>query len=329
MNKVDLPWIDEYVDKINKKLKDLFPHNLKLYEIVNEILLSGGKRIRGVLTMLGCEAVGGNKEFAVPAALIYELGHVSSLIQDDIMDGNLWRRGTKTIHFKYGIDYAILASDIPIFETYKLISHYVGKIPNDRFKRLLELGTKSSMGTTLGQFQDLEMAKGNGVSKEAYFEMIKNKTGVLLGAPLQGGALLGGGTKEQVQALYNFGEKLGMAYQIRDDLLDIFGEEKEIKKEIFVDVKMGLKSLPILLTLSKAKEDEAKIISGILGNKDIDRTKIEQLRGIMRRYNVEEHARKIANNLIKEAIEELDRLPDNGAKQKLKEISKFAVRRYS
>jgi geranylgeranyl diphosphate synthase, type I len=195
----------------------------------------GGKRLRPALTMLSCAAAGGTPTDALHAAAAIELLHTSSLVHDDIMDCSPLRRGVPTLHTMYGNSMAILAGDTLIALAFRLMQAVTS--PNK--DRVLGKFTNAFLHTCEGQGYDLVMSRGDAATIQHHRRMVEKKTALLMGAAASIGAMIGTTNEEHIVALENFGIDLGMAFQAKDDLLDLVGDEKTLGKPVGIDRRNG------------------------------------------------------------------------------------------
>ena len=186
------------------------PHGL--YAPIAYALSSGGKRLRMQLVLAGCRLAGGNEEDALPFAEAIEVFHNFTLLHDDVMDRADVRRGKPTVHVKWNDNTAILSGDQMLIEAYKLLEG----VPAQHLPQLLNLFTKTATEICEGQQYDVDFEQRNDVQISDYIEMIRLKTSVLLAAALKGGAIIGGATEAEQEALYNYGIHLGLAFQIQE-----------------------------------------------------------------------------------------------------------------
>lgn len=290
--------------------------------------LLGGKRVRAVLALLWCEALSTRQETAMPVAVAYELAHAAALIQDDIVDNSDLRRGTKSIVHKYGLRSAILASDMLLAQVPTEIAEY-GKLDpsGETLKKLFELLGESYGAAILGEFMDLEMADRNDVDETEYESMIRLKTGALVGASSASGAIVGGRTvrEEIVKAAFGFGEYLGMAYQVRDDLLDVVGDQKELGKPVFTDIRSGKKNVITIHTLERCSEDDRKFLLGMLDRKEpFEESKIQRARDLFVKHGSIEYAQRFASKYVEAARGVLNSMElENEPRIKLLELSDY------
>jgi geranylgeranyl diphosphate synthase type II len=228
--------IQEIQKELELSAKSDFPQSLR--EPILYFLESSGKKIRPLLTIFACQAVGGSPRDAMPAALGIELFHDFTLIHDDIMDRDELRRGRHTIHKKWGEDTAILVGDALVGLAYERML----QSPDVHLSRVLNLFNETLIKVCEGQALDKEFEKRQQVSVDDYIDMITKKTAWLIRLSTQLGAILGGGTGEQVNAMTHFGNQLGIGFQIQDDWLDYVGEENSLGKQVGSDLKLDKKT---------------------------------------------------------------------------------------
>jgi geranylgeranyl diphosphate synthase type II len=219
-----------------------------LYEPANYILSLGGKRIRPLLCLIAAELVGGEATDAFSVAKCVEYFHNFSLVHDDIMDNAALRRGKQTIHERYGLNTAILSGDVMLVCAYELLTENVDKY----LPYLLQVFNRTARQVCEGQQYDMLFETATEVSIKEYLRMIELKTAVLLGASLQMGAIVGGANKRNRQMLYEYGRHIGIAFQLQDDILDTFGDEKTFGKKIGGDILQNKKTFLLIKALELA-----------------------------------------------------------------------------
>jgi len=300
-----------------------------LARAMRHLLEAGGKRLRPCLLMTACEAVGGKAGDVVEAAAAIELLHNFTLIHDDIMDRDEFRRNVKTVHVLWGEPLAIIAGDALFAKVFEALAANAAKLGLDgrRTAELFDIVSKASFEICRGQALDMLMAKREEVSEQEYFEMVAGKTGALIGASTKLGALLGGGTEKQAEALEEYGKLTGVAFQIQDDVLGIVGEPEKFGKPIGSDVREGKRTLLVVRALERASPGERALLLRALGNERASKADIERVIELMKRVGAVEHAREKARGLVEEAKSKLAVLPDSGAKRVLLELAGFVVER--
>ncbi len=227
----------------------------ELYQPFGYMLSLGGKRIRPLLTMMSYQLFRNNVEHIIRPALAFELFHNFTLIHDDIMDAAPLRRGKETVHEKFGEHAAILAGDVMMIYAYELLNSVNAKKKTD----VIAGFNRAAIEVCEGQQMDLNFEK-QPVNIRTYLKMIELKTAVLIAACLKCGAILGGASKSDQEHLYQFGRNMGIAFQLQDDWLDIFGSEKFGKKK-GGDILLNKKTFPLLkgIELSKKNNDQRLI----------------------------------------------------------------------
>jgi len=247
--------------EIEKALDSVDPENL--YDASKHLIKAGGKKIRPALVLLTAEAVGGNIEGAYKTAAAVELIHTFSLIHDDIMDADEMRRGKPSVHTLWGEPMAILAGDILFSLAFELVAQtQVDDVPASRVIKALNTVVDACIKICEGQACDMSFEEKFDVGESEYLNMIYKKTAALIAAATKSGAIIGGGTAEQVEALSQYGELIGMAFQIQDDYLDVVSDEEELGKPVGSDIVGGKMTLMVVHTLSAVSpEDKEELIS--------------------------------------------------------------------
>ncbi|MEK6614585.1 MAG: polyprenyl synthetase family protein [Bacteroidota bacterium] len=240
--------IEKFQNRINKEIQKLSAElsipPAELYEPIRYMLSLGGKRIRPLFVLLACDLFGGKMDDAIYSALAIELFHNFTLVHDDIMDNAPLRRNQPTVHQKWNSSTAILSGDVMMVKAYQLISK------SKMHDAILPVFNKMAAEVCEGQQWDLNYEHANKISITQYFKMIELKTAVLFAASMKIGALLGGGKGENIKNIYEFGKNIGIAFQLQDDLLDVYGEEKKFGKQRGGDIIANKKTFLLL----KARE---------------------------------------------------------------------------
>lgn len=224
-----------------------------LYEPIGYVLSLGGKRIRPALTLMACNLFSENIQPAMNTALGLEIFHNFTLLHDDIMDKADVRRGQQTVHKKWNDNTAILSGDVMQIASYQ----FIAKTPINCLKPVLDLFSQTAAEICEGQQYDVDFEKRERVKGEEYLEMIRLKTAVLLGCALKTGAWIGGAGEEDAQHLYDFGINIGLAFQLKDDLLDVYGDEASFGKKIGGDILCNKKTYLLIHALELAKGNDA------------------------------------------------------------------------
>lgn len=235
------------------------PH--KLYEPIRYILSLGGKRIRPALTLMVCDFFGEDFMEAIPAALALELFHNFSLMHDDIMDNAPLRRGKKSVHEKWDVNTAILSGDAMLILAYQFFEKYD---PNT-FKALAELFSETALQVCEGQQLDMDFETREDVKVEEYLKMVEQKTAVLVGASMEMGAIVAKSSEREKEAMYGFGKNLGIAFQLKDDYLDVFGDPETFGKQVGGDIIANKKTFLYLMAENMGTQAEAAELTHLFG----------------------------------------------------------------
>ncbi len=294
-----------------------------LYEPIRYILAGGGKRIRPLLTIFACEAVGGKGKNALHAAVALEILHNFTLVHDDIMDNAAARRGRATIHTKWDSNVAILAGDELIAIAYRELL----KTQSPEIARITNVFTDGVVEVCEGQALDKEYEYRTNVTIHEYLEMISKKTGKMIAIAAEIGAIIGGGTEKEIQILKNYGTSLGRAFQIQDDLLDVIADEKEFGKTIGGDIVEGKKTFLFIEAYQRAKGEDKKFLHKVLLNNGTTKKNISHVREIYKKYGVLELAHNFVTKDITKANQELQKLRNPKAKETLYWFSEMVLGR--
>ena len=310
---------------IDDSLSKLEPESL--YESSEYLIKAGGKKFRPALTLLSCQAVGGKPETALKAAAAIELTHTFSLIHDDIMDNDDTRRGKPAVHKVWGEPLAILAGDSLFAKSFELLSQSAeDNIAYERVVDALQVLTNSCINICEGQALDMAFEDTFNVTKDEYMNMIYKKTGDLITASTTIGAIMGGASSNEIQALRTYGKQIGLAFQIQDDYIDLTGDES-IGKPVGSDLVEGKKTLMVVYALEKAnKEDHDRLVELLEAN---DESIIPEAMEILEKYGAINYARSKAYDCVIESKQALSILPDSDAKDALFKLADFVFTRKS
>ncbi|HOI70905.1 MAG TPA: short chain isoprenyl diphosphate synthase IdsA [Methanobacterium sp.] len=310
--------------EIENALDTLDPENL--HSASNHIIKAGGKKIRPALVLLTAEAVGGNRKWAYKTAAAVELIHTFSLIHDDIMDGDEMRRGMPAVHTLWGEPMAILAGDVLFSKAFELVTQTQAEdIPSENVITALKTVVDSCIKICEGQALDMDFEGKLDVKEEDYLKMIYKKTAALIAAATKSGAIIGGGSEEQVEALSQYGELIGMAFQIQDDYLDVISDEEELGKPVGSDIVEGKMTLMVVHTLEAATDADKEELISILESGDESNT--NRAIEIFNKYDSITYARDIALENVNQAKKLLDMMDDSPAKEALYNLADFVLER--
>ena len=294
-----------------------------LYDPLRYFLTLGGKRIRPVMTLLGAELFGTPKEVVISQALSIEVFHNFTLIHDDIMDDAPKRRNKQTVHDKWDTSIAILSGDALIIKAYELLS----QIDPIKLPLAFALLNKTALEVCEGQTMDTDFETQEDVTIAKYIEMIRLKTSVLLGASLKMGALIAGASEKDQNNLYNFGQNIGIAFQIQDDILDLYADPDKFGKQVGGDVIANKKTLLHLTAIGKATLEHREIMNQ-LQNEDNLNFKVSRTRQMFDQLKVKEDCQLMMQDYYNRAMKSLDAIEiDSDKKIKLIELAEFLIER--
>jgi geranylgeranyl diphosphate synthase type I len=320
--------LEQYKGDVEAELEKHLPRKgepQEFYSSVWELLDRGGKRIRPALTILACESVKGNRNDALAAAASIELLHNMTLVHDDIEDQSELRRGKPCIHRIYGVPTAINAGDAMLIKVFEIANS--AQIPHERRLALVECVARRAYEITWGQAFEFSMWKRKDFTEEDVIRLLRNKTGALTRLSVEAGAISGGESQEQTEALGEFGETVGIAFQIVDDILNVAGDVKEYGKEIGGDIREGKKTVMAAHLVRTANPSDKKTFIRLLGKSKITKSEVRKAITLYEKYGSIAYARAQADSYLQSAMKALDRLPNSEAKDNLAIIAKFLVSR--
>jgi geranylgeranyl diphosphate synthase type II len=309
---------------ISKEYDELMAKSpFEMYEPMAYILNLGGKRIRPLLTLVGCDLFNGEIENAKQAALSVELFHNFSLIHDDILDNAPLRRGNTTVHEKWNTNIAILSGDGMMVRAFETIS----KSKQEHILPLLKLFTKTGLEVCEGQQLDMNFETMEKVQVEEYIHMITFKTAVLLGCSLQMGAICANASKEDQVHIYEFGMHVGIAFQILDDILDVFADDSKFGKQVGGDIISNKKTFLLLKAFELADDFQKSKLTKQLDNSNTGE-KVKEITSIYNQLNIKAIATEEANKHTEIALTHLEKIKaDSTKKLQLKEFALHLLNR--
>lgn len=300
--------IENFQQQISTALANRnFPDSpANLYDPIRYILSLGGKRIRPLLTLLAADLFGMKVlDTAIPAALSIEYFHNFSLIHDDIMDNAPLRRGKATVHEKWNPSVAILSGDALLVQAYMELA----KCPPAHVAALLTVFNQVAKDICDGQQLDMDYETRTDVTLTDYIEMIRLKTSVLLGGALQLGAILANASLEQQQLIYEFGVDIGIAFQLQDDMLDVYGDPKTFGKQVGGDIISNKKTYLFLSLQNLAVAEDAVLLQELVkGDLSSHPQKVQQVMDLYGRYAIKERAEVEKQHYTKAAFASLEKI---------------------
>ncbi|TAJ15271.1 polyprenyl synthetase family protein [Marinilabiliaceae bacterium JC017] len=314
--------IKDLQEMVQRKLNllELVKEPVGLYEPIDYVLSIGGKRIRPALCLAACQLFQENNlEQAMYPALGLEIFHNFTLLHDDVMDNASVRRNKPTVHMKWNANTAILSGDAMMIKA----TQFIAMCPNEVLKSVLDVFNQIALEVCEGQQLDMEFEERDDVSVEEYMNMIRLKTAVLLAGSLKVGAIIGGASSEQADLLYEFGENIGVAFQLQDDFLDVYGDEKSFGKSIGGDIINNKKTFLLINALKEATGSLKTELQKWICVKEFDPAeKIKTVTAIYNDLKLPEQSKKEMSGYFDKAISALNKIEGN--KEIKEDLKRFA-----
>lgn len=291
---------EEFKDIVNKAITNLPMEQEpeRLYAPIRHILSIGGKRLRPTLLLMACNMFKDQIDKAILPAVGVEIFHNFTLVHDDIMDQAPLRRNIPTVHTKWSENQAILSGDVMAF----MANECICQAPPEVLSRLLHIYNKAAIAVCAGQQMDMDFEKARMVSQDEYLHMIEMKTAALIAASLRMGAVIGGADVPQAAMLYDYGKNLGLAFQIQDDLLDVYGDPKVFGKSIGGDIVINKKTLLLIKAMETAPAGLRQELQEQLNLTEFDREeKIRKVRYIYDQLEIKPLIEHIIEEYIRKA----------------------------
>lgn len=297
----------------------------RLYDPIRYLLSLGGKRIRPLMVLMSTELFGKDADESIHAAVAIEVFHNFTLMHDDIMDNAPLRRGEQTVHEKWGVNTAILSGDVMMVEANKAFA----KVNPIHLKEILDVFNTTAQGVCEGQQLDMEFETCENVSVEEYLNMIRLKTAVLLAGALKMGAILAGASKADAELIYQFGEDIGIAFQLHDDILDVYADPKKFGKQVGGDILANKKTYLLITAMELAVGHDKDLLAKYITNGDFEADeKLEQIRGIYDRLNIDEIAKEKMDFYFQKALHLFEKISVSDTnKQSLLTLTKQLIAR--
>lgn len=312
---------EDVIKTIEEDLSVITPNNLGEASVY--LTKAGGKMLRPALSLIVSEAVGGNRESALKTGAAIELIHTFSLIHDDIMDDDDMRRGMPSVHKVWGEDVAILAGDTLFSKAFEMIITSKNTTSEQNNKALATVAD-ACVKICEGQALDMGFEERFDVCEDEYLEMIFKKTGALIAAATKAGAIMGGADDEVIDAMYEYGRLIGLAFQIQDDYLDLASDEETLGKPIGSDIGKG--KMTIIAIKGLASDDSGRFLE-ILKAEENSQEEIYEAIEILTNCGAIDYARNFALESVNQAKEVLEILPDSSFKKVLCDIADFVLGR--
>jgi geranylgeranyl diphosphate synthase type II len=295
-----------------------------LYEPIRYIMALGGKRLRPLLVMMAYSLYKSDAKSIVKYAISVEAFHNFTLLHDDIMDNAPLRRGKPTVHEKWNINTAILSGDVMLVKVYEMFRDLDG----NTLKEVLGIFNQCAAEVCEGQQWDMEFESKQKVTEAQYLEMIRLKTAVLLGFSLELGALLAGADQEQRIALKDFGTNIGIGFQLKDDLLDVYADKKKFGKQVGGDIIANKKTFLLIKAIEKAKgKDKIELTDWLKAKKFNKQSKVKAVTALYDKLNIPQLTETKIQFYFNQGFEKLEKIKDSTAKTQLTEFTRDLISR--
>jgi geranylgeranyl pyrophosphate synthase len=313
-----------YVGAIEKELRKHRDSNSRTMSLAYEFVDGGGKRLRPAITLLVCESLKGDYRDALPVAVAYELAHIASLTQDDIIDNSATRHNRPTAHTLHGTTTAILLSDVMIFDMFQRLAEYSDfDITKEQLASLLGCIAKSAKEAAEGEFMEAELSKKVDSTVEDYVRLAGLKTGSLFGAVAASGAIVGGGKPKTVRDMYSFGRNLGIEFQMIDDVLDLTGSSDEMGKPMLQDLHNNASNIVVIHALAHADAKTGAMLRSAMARTAFGLGNVEELLGIFDDLGSVEYAAELSEKHAALARAKLRSLPRGEPRLLLESITEW------
>jgi octaprenyl-diphosphate synthase len=310
---------DEKLRLVELRMKELFRNKIPFIPLIGDyIISSGGKRLRPLFHLIAADIAGYEGSASIDVASIIESIHTASLLHDDVVDMAEVRRGKPSANSLWGNQIVVLVGDF-------LYSNALREAVLLRNQKIMEILSGATTRMTEGELLQLNRVGDPDITEKEYIEIISAKTGALISAACRIGAVLGGLSEEQENALAGFGMKTGMVFQMADDILDYMADEKELGKKLCKDLEEGKITLPLLLLLSAAEEKDKNEIKSVI--KDFSDQGLERIAELLKKYRSIDASLKKAQAIIDDARADLSLFPESRAKNALLAIADYSLHR--
>ncbi len=312
---------------VDKKIKSVFEDSEKhpLWQSMSYYPEAGGKKLRPFLAMISAGALGVEEEKALPYGVAIELVHNFTLVHDDIMDDDDMRRGQKTLHKKIGDAHAINAGDGLFALSFKILSET--NVPGESVRKLLEELSSSVVVIAEGQEEDMSFEETFDITEDEFITMIEKKTSYLFKAATRGGAIIADADQEEIEHMSEYAIKMGIAFQIQDDYLDLVGDQEEIGKDVGSDIRRGKRTLMVIHALHNLEENKKNRLIEILEKEDNSVDEVKEAMALMRSVGSIDYAKELAEKYGTEAKKEIEFLPESEYKEILVSLVDFMINR--
>ncbi len=319
--------LNERKKKIDREISKIFKNEEHpLWDHMAYYPRAGGKKLRPFLVMITTGAFSGEEDKALPYGVALELVHNFTLIHDDIMDKDEKRRGKETLYQKIGEAQAINAGDGLFALAFNELSRS-SDICGEKLRELLNELSTSVIKVAEGQHEDISFESTFDISEEEFIGMIEKKTSYLFRAATRGGAIIGGANEKQIDEMGEYARKMGIAFQIQDDYLDLIGDEEKIGKDSGSDIREGKRTLLVIKALSELSSEKEERLKKILRKEENTPEEIDEAIDLFQEAGSIDYSKDLAEKYAEEAKSHLHSLPNSEYKNLLEEVVEFMISR--
>jgi len=309
--------------EVEESLREPLKYEIPLVQESAKVVLdAGGKRLRPILLLLSAKNFGVIKKETIRVAAVMELVHVASLLHDDVIDNSRSRRGRVSVNAHWGNKISVLLADF-------LLTKSLSVLCTEEYLRVLQIISRATSEMAVGQMAEIQFQNDFSINTEDYLKIINQKTASLISACCTAGGILGGATEEEIHYLTEYGKNLGMAFQIADDCLDFWGNEKTLGKPTGGDLAEKKFTLPLIYTLEKSSPEELSFIKEMLGNGKLTRSSFKKIRLIMEKHEAHQYAISFAEDYCSLACRALENIRRSSASEYLHAITEYVMHRQS
>ncbi len=325
-----LDYAKAIASKVNKVIEEVVQGEPKqLYEAALHLIKAGGKRLRPLATVLAGRMYGLPENLGVRAGASVEILHNFTLVHDDIIDEDQFRRGVPTVHVVYGTDVAIITGDLLFAKAFEALGRLEGEVRPDLLIKAYKELTWGAVTVAEGQILDMEFENRTDVTLDEYIKMIYMKTAALFKSSLIIGATLAGAPEEELEKLSKYASGIGIAFQIRDDILGLVGDEKVLGKPVYSDLREGKKTILVIYALERLSEGDRNYLLSVLGKRDATREELEKAAELIKSTGAVEYADELSERYIRDGLSALESTKpiDEEAKELLRKLALYITAR--
>lgn len=309
------------LDKVNQFIVDQLYSDVALVESIGHYIVdAGGKRLRPMLVLLSAKACGVKSDQHINMAAVIEFIHTATLLHDDVVDMSTLRRGRPTVNAQWNNPSSVLVGDFIYSRAFQVLVN-IGDM------RIMEIMANTTNKIAEGEVLQLISKSNPNSTEELYMQVIQNKTAILFKAAAQSGAMLSGANEDSVNALAEYGQQLGLAFQLIDDALDYMGDAQELGKNVGDDLAEGKSTLPLIYTMANGSAADRELIQQSLRAESLTPQQLQEVIALVKSSGALDYTKELANTKTAAAVKALEVLPDSEHKTALQDLVEFSLNR--